>query len=222
MSTDDPANRHFEALCEALEGAVKRADEAGLAARVAQQHADSLRIALMALSSANQAQTPPPVRHGHELSDQGIKFLMALEGVELEPYRDVAGIWTIGVGHVIRDGEDHLRSGITRSEAMDLLESDVEWAEDAVNGLRLPKVLSQHQFDALCCFCFNVGARAFNGSTMVRKLKAGDYDCVPAELARWRYVTDPATGRKVVSAGLVNRRRQTGELWSRGDYTVTW
>lgn len=164
---------------------------------------------------------PPPADPVQRMSAQGREFLMHLEGVELQPYRDVAGIWTIGVGHVIRDGEDHLRNGITREVAMSLLAEDVQWAEECVRGLELPRPLAQHQFDALVCFAFNVGAGAFRGSTMARRLKSGDYSCVPSELMRWRYIT-MADGRKKVSTGLVNRRRQTGELWTRADYTVTW
>lgn len=170
--------------------------------------------------------TPPPVEFIPpmlmRMSPAGREFLAELEGVELQPYRDVAGIWTIGVGHVIRDGEDHLRAGITRDQAMALLDEDVRWAEDAVHGLDLSRPLAQHELDALVCFCFNVGARAFKGSTMARKLQAGDYGCVPSELMRWVYYTDATTGQKKVSSGLQNRRRQTGELWTRGDYTVTW
>lgn len=156
------------------------------------------------------------------MSDKGITFLAKLEGVELEPYRDIAGIWTIGVGHVIRDGEEHLSSGITYDQAMALLRKDVGWAEAAVNRLTLDRPLAQHQFDALTCFCFNVGAGAFAGSTLARKLQAGDYDCVPGELMRWVYYTDPKTGKKAVSRGLMTRREQTGELWMAADYDVSW
>lgn len=33
--------------------------------------------------------------------DQAILFVMEHEGLRLEPYRDVAGYWTIGVGHLV-------------------------------------------------------------------------------------------------------------------------
>lgn len=164
----------------------------------------------------------PAGRHPLRMSAAGKEFLAELEGVELDPYRDPAGIWTIGVGHVIRDGEEWMRGGITKVQALALLDEDVRWAEEAVHSLGLDRPLEQHELDALACFCFNIGARAFSGSTMARKLKAGDYACVPAELMRWVYYTDSATGQKKVSRGLQNRRRQTGELWSKGDYTVTW
>jgi GH24 family phage-related lysozyme (muramidase) len=35
------------------------------------------------------------------VSDQAVLFIVEHEGVRLEPYRDVAGYWTIGVGHLI-------------------------------------------------------------------------------------------------------------------------
>lgn len=152
------------------------------------------------------------------MSGRGVAMLRVSEGSRLKPYLDQAGIWTIGVGHVIRDGEEHLHQGITPEQEVELLLRDVEWAEEAVRGLGLPRPLEQHQFDALVSFCFNVGGRAFRGSTMVRKLREGDYDCVPTELMRWVYYTS-SDGQKRVSDGLVDRRRREGHLWVTGDYT---
>ena len=157
--------------------------------------------------------SPEPVR---TMSGKGLAMLRESEGSRLKPYLDQAGIWTIGVGHVIRDGEEHLHQGITPEQEVQLLLRDVEWAEETVAGLHLPRPLKQHQFDALCSFCFNIGAGAFRGSTMVRKLRSGDYDSVPAELMRWVYYT--AGGQKRVSDGLVARRRREGHLWATGDY----
>jgi len=183
----------------------------------------ALESLLSLLDSTPEAPpAPAPTSPAGKLSSEGQKFLATLEGIELQPYRDIAGIWTIGVGHVIRDGEDHLRSGITHDQAMALLAEDVKWAEDAVRSLNPPRPLRTHQFDALVCFCFNVGASGFTGSTLARKVRAGDYDAVPSELMRWVYYTDARTGTKKVSRGLQSRRRQTGELWSRGDYIVSW
>lgn len=159
---------------------------------------------------------PVPATPIITMSGKGLAMLRELEGSRLQPYLDQAGIWTIGVGHVIRDGEDHLRAGITPEQEVQLLLRDVEWAEEAVAGLKLPLPIERRQFDALCSFCFNVGAGAFRGSTMVRKLRAGDYDSVPAELMRWVYYTE--AGQKKVSNGLVARRRREGHLWATGEY----
>lgn len=142
-------------------------------------------------------------------SEKGIKRLKQLEGEQLKAYRDSAGIWTIGVGHTGR--EVHEGMTITREQSDVLLRTDLHEAEAAVN--RLVKVqITDYQFDALVIFVFNIGTHAFANSTLLRKLNAGDYNAVPAELMKWNKIT--VNGRKVVSHGLTNRRAAEVGLWS--------
>ncbi|ECS1118898.1 lysozyme, partial [Salmonella enterica] len=73
---------------------------------------------------------------------------------------------------------------------------------------RLVKVkLTQGQFDALVSFVYNLGARAFSGSTLLRKLNAGDYDGAAGEFMRW---VSPGTK---VEAGLRRRRQAERDLF---------
>jgi lysozyme len=145
-----------------------------------------------------------------QISERGLHLLKEWEGCRLEKYRDVAGKWTIGVGHLITREEligGKFDNGITPSESIVLLVKDVRPAESAVN--RLVKChLLQHQFDALVSFVFNLGEGSFQKSTLLRKLNAWDYDAVPKELRKWVY----AGGRKV--KGLINRRENEIKLWS--------
>lgn len=146
------------------------------------------------------------------LNNEGIGHVKRLEGLELTAYRDQAGVLTIGYGHT-----HSVTSGmqITEPEAEALLRKDVAWAENVVNSLvRVP--LGQNQFNALVSWVFNVGPAAAKNSTLIRELNKGDYAVVPAQLARWKYVTDPSTGKKVVSNGLVNRRASEAGMWARG------
>lgn len=69
--------------------------------------------------------------------------------------------------------------------------------------------LSQNQFDALVSFAFNVGATAFQGSTLLSVLNQGNYDDVPSQMLRW----NRAGGR--VLRGLTRRRTAEGELFCR-------
>lgn len=132
-------------------------------------------------------------------SDNGLKAITKHEGVMLERYLDVAGYPTIGVGHLIVEGEDY--TSITYEEAMELLAKDVEVAEQCV--LRNVKVeLEQHEFDALVSFIFNVGCGAFAKSTMLRKLNNGDKEGAAKEFPRWC----KAGGREV--QGIKNRREK--------------
>jgi len=67
---------------------------------------------------------------------------------------------------------------------------------------------TQHQFDAMVSFAYNVGLGNFGSSTLLRKHKAGDYAGAAAEFARW----NKAAGK--VLPGLVRRRAAEAALYS--------
>ena len=155
----------------------------------------------------------------NRLSKRGLDHLVQVEGLRLIAYRDVAGYWTIGVGHLLTDGElesgllrvgdafiDWRVRGLTHDQALQLLDQDADWAERAVHQL-VTVPLTSPQFDALVSFVFNVGPGAFARSTLRRQLNAGDYASVPGQLARWTF----AGGRQV--RGLVRRRAAEAALW---------
>lgn len=129
-------------------------------------------------------------------SPAGLELIKRFEGVRLAAYDDGVGVWTIGVGHIkgVKRGDT-----ITMEQADRFLAEDHAEAEAAVN--RCVKVpLEQHQFDALASWTFNLGGGALSGSTMLKKLNAGDFDGAADEMLRW----NKAGGR--VLAGLTKRR----------------
>lgn len=141
------------------------------------------------------------------------------EGLRLTAYKDSVGVWTIGYGHTGADVKPGMT--ITNARADELLRGDLRTAERAVDSsVTVP--LSDNQFGALVSFVFNVGSGAFKGSTLLKKLNAGDYDAVPAELARWNKGTVGGSisggGKKVVIPGLVNRRAAEIGLWATGAF----
>ena len=72
----------------------------------------------------------------------------------------------------------------TKEEAEGFLRFDLKDSEAAVkNMVTVP--LTQNQFDGLVSFVFNLGQGAFASSTLLKKLNAGDYAAVPAQLMRW-------------------------------------
>ena len=117
-----------------------------------------------------------------KLSENGIKVLIMREGLRLHAYKDVKGIWTIGVGHTgpdVYEGQE-----IGELHAYDLFHMDVAWAVDCVNdNVTVP--LTQNQFDALVSFIFNIGQGAFKRSTMLKVLNKGDYEQAAKEFDRW-------------------------------------
>ncbi|MFT0891020.1 lysozyme [Pseudochelatococcus sp. G4_1912] len=142
-----------------------------------------------------------------------IEKLKQWEGSRLVAYRDPAGIWTIGYGHTGPDVKPGMQ--ITQAEADRLLRDDLARFERAVDQVvKVP--LRDNQFGALVSFSFNVGAAAFDKSTLLKKLNQGNYSTVPGELARWNMA-----GGKVL-AGLVNRRAAEADLWvKRGSVSST-
>ncbi len=158
------------------------------------------------------------------ISPVGLALIKAFEGicdgdpttVNLDPYLDPVGIWTIGWGHAIRYNGRLLKeaadaalakslfpNGITLAEAESLLVDDVRLVEIYLNGV-LPG-LTQCEFDAVCSFVFNVGIGKFDDSTLLRKLKAGDKAGASREFERWIYGTDEH-GNKIVLPGQKVRR----------------
>ena len=132
-------------------------------------------------------------------SPNGLKFITDNEGCVLHVYNDQAGYPTIGVGHLIQDGEDY-SAGLTQEQAMDLLAQDVSRFEDAVNSYGLD--LTQNQFDVLVDFAFNTGVGG------LKQLLAHGLDQVPYQLPRWN-----KAGGQVVSA-LVTRRAAEVDMWN--------
>lgn len=127
-------------------------------------------------------------------------FLGGKDGVEgrvHEPYKDVAGVWTVCDGHT---GTDIIRGKkYTDRECDRLLWNDLQPVKKAVDSLvKVP--LNEYQRAALYSFTYNVGSGAFSKSTLLKKLNAGDQDGACEELRRWVY----AGGMKF--RGLMNRR----------------
>ena len=83
---------------------------------------------------------------------------------------------------------------------------DIAWVEDCVNRA-ITAQINQNEFDALCSLCFNIGCRAFSGSTLVKELNAGDYDAACKGIAAW----DKQHGKAL--AGLTARRHAEQQLF---------
>jgi lysozyme len=143
------------------------------------------------------------------LSAAGLAFIAAHEGFRASVYRDQAGYATIGYGHRLANGESY-PNGVTEEEARRLLALDAAHAEAAVRAEVL-LALTQVQFDALVSFAFNVGAGAFAGSTLLRKLNAGDVAGAADEFARWNKIT--VDGVLVAAPGLSRRRADERALF---------
>lgn len=153
------------------------------------------------------------------MSSQGRDFLTELEGSRSQAYRDVRGLLTIGVGHLITQSElssgkiyirgvpVKWRNGLSNRDIDNLLAQDLERFNTAVNDA-VTVNLRQYQFDSLVSFSFNVGPSAFRNSTLLKVLNQGNYNEVPNQFMRWVY----SNGKKI--PGLVHRRKREVKLWN--------
>lgn len=141
-----------------------------------------------------------------EFDRDGINLVALSESLRLTAYRDSVGVLTIGYGHTGRDVYEG--QTITQDEAEQLLMRDVRIAElDVKAAVKVP--ISQHQYDALVDFAFNLGGPALQGSTLLRLLNAGDYSGADGEFKKW----DHAGGK--VLPGLTKRRAAEAALFAR-------
>lgn len=118
------------------------------------------------------------------------------EGYSDEPYLDSVGVLTIGPGRTgsVKPGEK-----TTVQRELVLMLKDMEGRKAAIaRCVTVP--LYQHELDAYMSLAYNIGTGAFCGSTLVRKLNAGDYAGACREILRW----NRAGGRVLV--GLTKRR----------------
>lgn len=149
------------------------------------------------------------------VSPSGIGLIKKFEGLhkqtsegDVRAYRCPAGRWSIGWGHC-----KGVKSGMraTVEECEQFLQEDLNEAGNVVTRLvHVP--LTQHQFDALASFIFNLGQGNFAESTLLRKLNQGLYDEVPEQLMRWNKAR--VDGVLTPLKGLTRRRTAEAALFS--------
>ncbi len=147
------------------------------------------------------------------MSAQAIEVAAALcrrfEGFYAHPYICPAGVPTIGYGATAYlDGRAvRLTDPPISREAADrlLLLSVQRQYLPAVQRL-CPGVTDPARLAALIDFTFNLGAGRLSASTLRRRVNAGQWDAVPAELRKW------VRGGGRVLPGLVIRREAEAAL----------
>ena len=122
------------------------------------------------------------------VSEQGLKLIRHHEGVRNRPYRCPAGLWTVGVGHLIGDGKslpEAWNRTFSAEEIDGILKRDLRRFELGVHKMLPNMPLRQHEFDALVSFCFNLGLGCFQRSTVRQALLRGDKTQAMASLIKY-------------------------------------
>jgi len=145
-----------------------------------------------------------------------LALLMALEGLRLMPYQDIAGVWTDGYGNT-----ENVVPGrrITREKADADLQRHVQKFTQVVIDTLGPDV-PQGMLDSFVLLTHNIGESRFRSSTAVAAYKAGDYS--GACLYAMRYNKATVKGKKRVVRGLADRRYQEYNLCISGVPSAHW
>lgn len=114
--------------------------------------------------------------------------------------------WTIGWGTT---GMDVKQGSVwTQQQCDDRLTSDLTSFAAKVSAVLGAAQTSQHQFDALVSFAYNVGVGNLSSSTLLKLHKVGDFAGAAQQFARW----NKAAGK--VLPGLTKRRAAEAALYA--------
>ena len=119
------------------------------------------------------------------ITESTLSTIEEFEGKRHKAYKDSRGLWTIGVGHLIKPTEQYLLHAILTDEQVDeLFRSDLRWCDEAITtSVRVS--LTQNQYDALASLCYNIGEEHFKTSSVVRHLNEGDYNTAADHFLDW-------------------------------------
>ncbi|MBA4792422.1 MAG: glycoside hydrolase family protein [Phenylobacterium sp.] len=136
----------------------------------------------------------------HQISRAAIDLIKRFEGYRAKAARLPDGRWTIGYGHTLtaREGAE-----VSEKDAEALLLYDLISVAHTVNDLTYTP-LNQNQFDALCCFAFNIGLDNFRRSAVLRRLNEGQLLQAACGMELWRKAD--FEGERIVIDALVRRR----------------
>ena len=136
------------------------------------------------------------------LSASALVGIAVHEGYSPVAYEPVKGdVPTIGFGTT--EGVKH-GDKTTPERALVRLLRDANKFQTAVKTCA-PVPMFQYEFDTYVSLTYNIGAKNFCSSTLVKKLKAGDYAGACKEILRW----DRFKGKPL--AGLTKRRQKEYE-----------
>ena len=138
----------------------------------------------------------------------GIALIKTFEGVKLDAYQDVAGIWTIGYGH-IRGVTPGMH--ITAEEAEQTLIDDMAGTEAAVQNATAAATTSDNSFAAMVALAFNIGSANYRQSTVLREHLAGNHAKAADAFLMWNKAKVEGVLQPVV--GLTRRRAAERELY---------
>jgi len=139
------------------------------------------------------------------ITQPGLDLIKSFETCRLVAFKPTLNdVWTLGWGHTagVKEGDT-----CTQDEADNWLIEDVTGACAEVSN-DVTVALTDDEFDALVCLTYNIGRGAFKGSTLLKKLDAGDYQGAAQQFLVW----NKQAGKEL--AGLDRRRAAEEALFN--------
>lgn len=143
-------------------------------------------------------------------SQAGLELIKLFESFRAKPYLPtVHDVATVGFGTTVYPTGQrvHLEDApVSEATALKYLAHDVTPCEEVIRG-HVAVDLTQHQFDALVSFIYNVGQTAFENSTLLKRLNGHNFAAAADEFLRW----DKQAGKTL--RGLTRRREAERALF---------
>ena len=147
------------------------------------------------------------------MDDMATRTLRLLEGFRSGHYRDARG-YSIGFGHFIKPGEEHLMTAkLSREQGEALLQKDIETHQSGLKKwARRP--MSEAQRAAITSLAYNIGAESKGVKRVIDLYNAGKDREAVAAFAAYNQAYNPKTGRTEVNPELIKRREFEQRLFT--------
>jgi lysozyme len=146
-----------------------------------------------------------------------LPIIKQFEGFRANPYKDSAGIPTIGYGTILYpDGKAVTMNDppVTEPQAEGFLRYQMSLKSKTI-ATYLTRAATLHQAAAMLSLTYNIGTGAFKSSTVLRKFNAADIPASADAFLMWdKAVVD---GQLVVVPGLHKRRVQERTIFLTAD-----
>lgn len=155
-----------------------------------------------------------------QASSSAVRLAMELgehyEGTRFTPYQDSAGVWTVcrGITFNVVPNKQY-----SPSECRSIELQHYRYLEEKAQSL----YVHWHSYNlyvraSMLDMLFNLGVPQVRNSTHLTLANNGDLQGACAQMTRWVWAQDAASGKKVRLNGLIDRRNSTAELcaqWGR-------
>src|SRR5690606_22392243 len=113
------------------------------------------------------------------ITKKGIDLMKEFEGLRLEAYQDIVGVWTIGYGNTYYEDGTKVKKGdkITKERTLDLYTYIMSMFSDQVkNAIVNTDRISDTQFSSMVYLAYNIGIGAFKGIMLLKNVNANPFD----------------------------------------------